>query len=197
MRILIGTTNKGKFNEIKEVLGDLPIELITPDQLEITESPEETGGNYIENAVIKARFYYEKSGGITTVAEDSGIEVEALPGELGLKTRRWGKGENATDEEWLMHFLETIKKLENRKAVFKCTAAIVHKNITHHFTGECWGKLLTEPQVPPPKGIPISACFVPDGFTKVYAALTPQEKNLISHRGKAISRLRPLLLSLS
>jgi XTP/dITP diphosphohydrolase len=192
MKILIGTTNKGKFKEISEVLSSLPIELITPDTLGITEVPVETGENYEENALIKAKFYSEKSG-LTTVAEDSGIEVDALPGKLGHLTRRWGKGENATDEEWLSHFLDMMKKQENRSATFKCTAAIIHEGKFHVFHGECRGQILTEPQVALPHGIPISACFVPEGMTKVYAALSPEEKNLISHRGRAMHQVKEFL----
>ncbi|MEK7544966.1 MAG: non-canonical purine NTP pyrophosphatase [Patescibacteria group bacterium] len=195
MKILIGTTNPGKFKEIHEVLGD-EHELVMPQEVGIHEVPEETGGTYEENAIIKANFYHEKSGQMTTIAEDSGIELEAFPGELGYLTRRWGKGENATDEEWLAHFLEIIRKTENKNAVFRCTTAVIHKGKTTIFIGECHGKILSEPQTAIPKGIPISSCFLPNGFEKVYAALTPTEKNTISHRGRAMMQVRDFLTTL-
>lgn len=201
LELLIGTTNKGKFHEIGEVLLSLPVKLVTPQEKDITGSPEETGSTYEENARIKSIFYFEAAGGMATLAEDSGIEIDAFPQELGLKTRRWGAGENATDEEWLAHFLEELKKKpeEKRTARFHCTAALTLKNPdtgkteTHIFNGECPGFLHTEPKTAIPHGIPLSACFQPDGFDKVYAALTPEEKNSISHRGRAIHQVRDFL----
>lgn len=195
MKILIGTTNPGKFQEIHEVLGDTH-KLLMPKDIGIDEVPQETGKTYKENAIIKANFYSEKSGGMTVIAEDSGIELEAFPGELGYLTRRWGKGENASDEEWLKHFLEIMQKTENKNAVFRCTTAIIHKGETALFVGQCHGKILPQPQTTIPKGIPISSCFLPDGFDAVYAALTPTEKNRISHRGKAMMQVRDFLTTL-
>lgn len=196
-KLLIGTTNKGKFHEIGEVLLSLPIKLMTPQELNITTSPEETGTTYEENARIKSHFYFEASGGIPTLAEDSGIEIDAFPDELGLKTRRWGAGKHATDEEWLAYFLEELKKkpTDKRTARFHCTAALTLGGETHIFHGECPGILHTEPKTAIPHGIPLSACFQPDGFDKVYAALTPEEKNSISHRGRAIHQVRDFLES--
>lgn len=198
-QLLIGTTNKGKFKEISEVLEKLPIQLLMPQDVGITEQPEETGANYEENAKIKCLFYAQKSG-LPTLAEDSGIEIDAFPGELGLKTRRWGAGENASDEEWLKHFLGELsqKPPEKRTARFHCTAALLinpNEETIHTFVGLCPGKLLLEPQTEVPHGIPLSACFVADGFEKVYNAMTPEEKNKISHRGRAIHQVRDFLIS--
>lgn len=187
-KILIGTTNKGKFAEIKEVLGSLPFKLLMPSDLKINGMPNESGSTYEENAIIKAKFYTQKSG-LLCIAEDSGIEIIALPGELGHLTRRWGKGEKASDEEWLDHFLKIMERQKNRKAVFKCVAAISDRKNIQTFKGECHGTIILKPQVKPPRGIPISSVFIPEGSTKVYAALTPEEKNRISHRGRAIHQI--------
>ena len=194
-QLLIGTTNKGKFKEISEVLNTLPVELLTPQGLKIVGQPEETGGNYEENARIKCQFYYDQSGQMPTLAEDSGIEIDAFPGELGMKTRRWGAGENATDEEWLTHFLTELKKKppEIRTARFHCTASLMLDNKMHVFRGISPGILHTEPQTAIPHGIPLSSCFQPEGFDKVYSALTPEEKNQISHRGRAMHQVREFL----
>lgn len=199
-KILIGTTNKGKFKEISEVLDTLSLELIQPQKLGIEGVPEETGSTYEENARIKCLFYYNQSEHLPTLAEDSGIEVDAFPNELGITTRRWGAGPNATDEEWLTHFLAELKKHPKNlhRATFICTAALKlpHDDTIHIFHGACPGTLLVEPQTDIPHGIPLSACFVPDGFSKVYAALTPEEKNRISHRGRAVHQVRDFLLAL-
>lgn len=205
LSLLIGTTNKGKFGEIREVLGSLPIKLITPIDLRITDSPVESGNDYETNAQIKARFYFEKSientkkshntDNIAVLAEDSGIEVDAFPGELGHFTRRWGAGENASDAEWLDYFLKKLseKPPELHTARFICTACLIWEGKEYIFTGECPGKLLEKPQTPLTHGIPLSACFLPDGYKKVYSALTPQEKNTISHRGRAIHQVRDFI----
>ena len=88
MQLLIGTNNAGKVIEIGEALANLPITIITPKKLEIAEAPPETGSTFEENAILKAKFFHERSG-LPTVADDSGIIVEALQNELGLHTRRW------------------------------------------------------------------------------------------------------------
>lgn len=200
-QLLIGTTNKGKLKEISEVLNTLPIELVTPDGLRMVGQPEETGNSYEENAIIKCNFYYDQSHSLPTLAEDSGIEVAAFPGELGLTTRRWGAGANATDEEWLRHFLTELSKhpQELHRATFVCTAALQlpGEPVPHIFRGTCPGRLLLEPQTAIPHGIPLSACFIADGQTHVYAAMNPTEKNKISHRGSAIHQVKNYLEKLN
>lgn len=193
--LLIGTSNPGKFREIIEVLHDLPVKFIMPQDLKITEKPHESGKNYKENAKIKAKFYFEKSGGINTLAEDSGIEIHALPKALGHQTRRWGKGEKATDKTWLKHFLKQMEKVpeSKRTAEFKCTAVLIWNKHTYIFNGSCKGKITHRPEAPILKGLPLSSCFRPNGQKLVYAALEAHEKNKISHRGKAISKAKKII----
>jgi XTP/dITP diphosphohydrolase len=195
MRVLIGTTNRGKFNEIMEVMGDLPHEYLRPLDIGITESASEDGETYEENARMKAEFYFGKSG-ILTLAEDSGIMVDALAGELGVKTRRWGAGENANDEEWIKHFLEALRDVPDgkRAARFICVGAVTDgKQDVRFFRGETAGVITRDLEAAIMEGLPISSCFRPDGFDKVYAALTVVEKNSISHRGKAMRSARAFL----
>ncbi len=97
MQLLIGTKNRGKHIEIGEVLGDLSIELLSPADLKISIDPEETGSTFAENALLKARHFFEHGGAVPTIADDSGIIIDALQGELGIHTRRWGAGADATD----------------------------------------------------------------------------------------------------
>ncbi|HBB03207.1 MAG: RdgB/HAM1 family non-canonical purine NTP pyrophosphatase, dITP/XTP pyrophosphatase [Candidatus Peregrinibacteria bacterium GW2011_GWF2_38_29] len=196
--LLIGTSNPGKFNEIKEVLHGLPLKFIMPQDLGIKDSPHESGKTYKANAKIKAKFYFEKSGGINTLAEDSGIEIHALPNALGHKTRRWGKGEKASDAEWLTHFLKQMSRVSESKrtAEFKCTAVLIWNKKTHIFEGSCKGKITHGPEAPILKGLPLSSCFRPDGQKKVYAALSAHAKNKISHRGQATSKAKTKLKKL-
>src|SRR3989338_6733317 len=104
MKILIATKNSGKFAEIREMLSGLKAEFVSLDDMKITEDFPEHGNSFEENALGKARFYAalwaQTAANAAVVADDSGIFVETLGDELGLKTRRWGAGHEATDEEW-------------------------------------------------------------------------------------------------
>lgn len=192
-KILLATGNMGKVKEMREVLDTLPVELVTLADLGLKNEVEETATTYEENAFQKADFFFQKTG-LPVIAEDSGLEVSALPGELGIKTRRWGAGEQASDEEWLDYFLNRMEAEEDRSATFLCTAVFVaERGIRSVFTGATKGTLTKEPQCPIPKGIPVSALFIPEGKTNVYAAMPPHEKNEVSHRGKAMEALRQFL----
>ncbi|MBT6068999.1 non-canonical purine NTP pyrophosphatase [Candidatus Peregrinibacteria bacterium] len=201
MKILIATTNEGKFNEIMEVLSGIAhgaeahgpeaegIEFVSLKDLGITDKAIEDGETYLENAYKKAVFYGGLSG-LPTVAEDSGLEVEALSDELGMHTRRWGAGEDASDEQWVEHFLNVMKKHSNKKASFKCTAYYIDSDGNEHdFFGECPGVITEGLEAPLRPGIPLSSCFKADSCDKVYSALSEDEKNNLSHRGQAMKKL--------
>jgi XTP/dITP diphosphohydrolase len=193
MKLLIGTGNKGKIQEITEALADLKIDIVTPMQIGITEKPEEHGATYEENATQKAEFYYARSQ-LPTLADDSGIVVDALKDELGIHTRRWGKGPDATDYEWIEFFLERMRDEKNRKARFLCSLAYIDENgLQQMFEGTCDGSITYELEADYLPGLPISACFKPDGYDNVFSALSVEEKNQISHRGKALSSFRKFL----
>lgn len=183
--ILLATSNEGKITEIRECLSDLDLTIYTlKDLKDIPKQPEETGGTYEENALLKARYYFKHSG-IPTVADDSGIQVEALEGELGIHTRRWGAGPEASDSEWINFFLERMKKKENKRAHFVSVLAFVDGEREEIFEGHCDGVITKELEASYLPGLPISACFRPDGCDHVFSALTIEEKNRVSHRGRA------------
>lgn len=197
-KLLIGTNNAGKVIEISEVLGDIGLELLTPKDVHITLDPEETGSTFAENALLKARHFFEHGGAIPTIADDSGILIDALEGELGIHTRRWGAGATASDQEWIDHFLERMEKEENRKARFVCNLAYIDPEGTEHiFEGTCEGSITPALEADYLPGLPISACFKPNGFESVYSAMTIDEKNSISHRGRAVQQLRTYLEGLN
>lgn len=194
MKLLIGTSNKGKIIEIGEALHGLDVELLQPPSVGITESPAETGETYIDNARQKAQFYFGKSK-LPTLADDSGIIVEALTNELGVHTRRWGAGPDATDHEWIYFFLDRMRREENKRARFICTLChIDEQGKEHMFEGSCDGVITNELEADFLPGLPISACFKPDGYDRVYSALTIEEKNAISHRGKALHQFRDYVI---
>jgi XTP/dITP diphosphohydrolase len=198
-KMLIATSNPGKYGEIMEVLDGLPYSFLRPGDLGLEGDVDENGETYEENALIKADHFYRRCG-ILTLAEDSGIVVDALEGELGVKTRRWGAGGKASDEEWIKYFLKVMKDVpkEKRTARFVCCAAVMGakgdgKNAVRFFRGETEGVITDKLEMPIKAGIPLSSCFRPEGFDKVYAALSVKEKNGISHRGKAMRAVRGFL----
>ncbi len=191
-RLVIATSNPGKFNEIMEVMDGVSLEVLSSGALGLNNDVNEDGETYEENALKKVRHYFTQTG-LLTLAEDSGIQVDALAGELGVKTRRWGAGESASDEEWISYFLEALKDVpeSKRTARFICCAALMdEKGDVRLYKGVTEGRITRELQAPIYKGLPISSCFVPDGFEKVYAALGIAEKNKVSHRGKAMHAVR-------
>lgn len=195
MNLLIGTNNAGKINEVHALLHDLPVNVVTPLELHLQINPDETGNTYAENALIKARDFFTHSHGLPTVTEDAGIVVDALPGELGIHTRRWGLGPSVTDHEWITYFLQRMDGLQNRRATFFSVVAFLDADSKEHlFEGKCAGTITETLETEIPLGLPFDACFRPDGFDIVYGALTREEKNSISHRGKALMGFRHYLL---
>jgi XTP/dITP diphosphohydrolase len=186
MQLLIGTSNKGKIQEIRDALSSVSVTIVTPTELGITGLPEEKGTTYEENARQKAAYYHRQSG-LCTLADDSGIIVDALQNELGIHTRRWGKGSDATDYEWVQFFLERMRAEKKRDARFLCMLCYIDdKGVEYVFEGSCSGVITKELEAEYLPGLPISACFKPNGYEKVFSALSVDEKNAISHRGKAL-----------
>lgn len=196
-KLVIATSNEGKFREIMEVLQGVPYEVVSSRELGLKNDVVEDGETYEDNARKKVHFYFEQTG-FATLAEDSGIVVDALAGELGVKTRRWGAGEHATDEEWIGYFLDVLRDVpdEKRTARFICCAAFMdEKGVVQIFETATEGVLTRGLEAPLYKGLPISSCFRPDGYDKVYAALSIEEKNRVSHRGKTMHALKAALLA--
>ena len=193
MEILLATTNKGKVIEIGEVLHDLSITIKTPLDFGITDAPHEHGETYRDNAILKAAYCFERAS-IPTVADDSGIVVHALKNELGVQTRRWGAGPDATDAEWIDFFLKRMEGESNRRASFICCLAYIDSvGETHVFEGTCEGEITKTLEANYLPGLPISACFKPDGYSAVYSAMSIEQKNSTSHRGKALLKLKEFL----
>ena len=195
MQLLIGTNNTGKVIEISEVLAGLPLTLVTPTMLNLSGEVEETKETFEGNALLKARHFFTLSG-LPTLADDSGIIVEALEKELGVQTRRWGAGAEASDQEWIDYFLRRMNHESNKNARFVCCLAYIDVNGTEHiFEGECEGSITHALEASYLPGLPISGCFKPNGFDSVYSAMTVEQKNSTSHRGKALSAFQKFLKS--
>jgi len=188
-RILIGTNNEGKFIEIADVLRPLSLTLLRPSDLGISADCAETGTTFAENALQKAR-RFRSLAGLPTIADDSGIVVDALRGELGVRTRRWGAGPAASDDAWIRAFLRRMEGEPNRRARFVCAIAFIDREGRERtFDGTCEGAITGALQADYLPGLPISACFIPDGYDRVFSALNIEQKNDTSHRGKAARKL--------
>ncbi len=193
MKLLVGTSNKGKVIEISEALAGLDVDIVTPAVLGITDVPTEEGETFAENARQKAQFYHARSG-LATLADDSGILVEALQNELGIHTRRWGAGPDASDHHWISFFLDRMREEQNKRAHFVCNLIYMDENGEEHlFEGSCDGTITDSLESGYLPGLPISACFKPEGHSKVYSALSIDEKNAISHRGRALGLFREFI----
>ncbi len=195
-KLLLGTSNPSKAREIAETLRDLNLEIIPLldlDKLKFAKEPPEDGETFKENAQIKAEFWQRETG-LLTLADDSGILVDALPEELGVKTVRFGAGEKASDTEWLNYFLTRMEGVENRRAKFICVLALARTNEpTEFFRGEICGEILEKPAAPLLPRIPLSSVFLADGASEVFAAMSTTEKAKFSHRGRAIEKVKKFL----
>ncbi|MBT4849662.1 RdgB/HAM1 family non-canonical purine NTP pyrophosphatase [Candidatus Parcubacteria bacterium] len=188
-KLLIATHNPGKFSEIKKQLEPLGLELVSLTDLGIKDDFEETGQTFEENALGKAKFYYNIAK-IPTLADDSGLSVGVLDGEPGVKSRRW-PGYEASDEELLQMLLDKMKDVpqKQRTAKFVCVMALYDGKKEIITRGEKDGLITKEQMCPIKKGISYSSVFILKGSNKVSSELSIEEKNAVSHRGIALEEL--------
>ena len=146
-KLLIATRNMGKLRELTELMGDIPYELVSLGELGIDQDVEETGATFEENATLKAEAYCELAG-IMTLADDSGLEVDALGGEPGVRSARYA-GPDATDAERVEFLLEKLAGTdpETWSARFRCVIAISEPGrATTLYSGSCEGRIVSEPR---------------------------------------------------
>jgi len=194
-RLLLATGNRHKLDELKSLFGDLPYELVSPSDIGIDARIEESGGSYEDNARLKALAFAARSH-LLSLADDSGLEVDALGGEPGVLSARYA-GIDATDEGRVEFLLSRLKGVpeEKRQAIFKCVIAIAHpEGMVNLFSGECQGKIAFKPKGD--SGFGYDPIFYLPQLGKTMAQLTRKEKNGLSHRGRASSKASSFLLSL-
>jgi len=194
-KVILATSNKHKFFEIKNILlpEELGIELIFGGEL-VDSAPPETGSTFFENALIKARFYGQKTN-MPSLADDSGLVVPALGGKPGIMSARFA-GEGCTYEDNNRKLLKMMESLpdEMRGAKFVCVAVLwLPYGEVFSTKGELHGKITREPRGT--GGFGYDPVFeLPDGRT--VAELSSQEKNAISHRAKAFEKMRKLIIEI-
>lgn len=191
-RLLVATNNAGKLAEYRALLDGCGWELVTPAELGLRLDVEETGTDYATNARIKAEAF-ARAGGLLTLADDSGLEVDALEGRPGPLSARYA-GASQTDEEGYRLLLSQMEGAppEQRAARFRCVIAIASPAGDVRFTeGECPGVIATAPRGD--NGFGYDPVFYLPEFGRTMAELTFEEKNRISHRAAAARKACDLL----
>ena len=183
-KLLLATTNRGKLREYRHLLKGLPFTLVTPADEGIDITVDEKEKTFEENARLKATTYSRLSG-LVALADDSGLEVDALDGGPGIVSARFA-GEQASDKDRVEHLLDRLKDVprEKRTARFRCVIAIATpEGRAELCDGECQGLIAFEPRGE--NGFGYDPVFYLPEFGKTVAELSLETKNRVSHRGKA------------
>ena len=187
MKLLLATSNPNKLREIRALLNVPGLEIL--GALDFPDMPEvvEDGDTFEANAVKKARAMSQVSG-TWALADDSGLEVDALNGEPGVYSARYA-GEVASSSDNNRKLLSALEGVENRAARFRCVLALVSPEGTARtLAGACEGSIAFEPRGD--GGFGYDPLFIPEGHDRVFAEMSGEEKNKLSHRGRALAKAR-------
>ncbi len=191
-KLLIATNNKGKVKELQDLLKDTGVELITPADINLNLEVDEDGTTYAENAAKKAIAFAHASG-IISLADDSGLEVDALDGAPGIYSKRYSPKPNASDADRRAYMIENLKgKLHPWTAHFHATIAIaIPDKDVHIMEANCYGEIISTERGT--GGFGYDPIFLFPGLNKTMAELEMEEKNRLSHRAKAVMNAIPIL----
>ncbi len=187
LKLVFVTRNKHKLQEVAEKLGK-NIELVSLDDVGFEGEIPETADTLEENALMKARYFYQRTG-MDCFADDTGLEVEALDGQPGVRSARF-----ASDHDFqknMYKVLELMQDKQNRKARFRTVIALILEGKEYLFEGIVNGTITREPRGD--QGFGYDPVFLPDGFDRTFAQMTLDEKNTISHRARAVDKLARVL----
>ncbi|MDE5708847.1 MAG: RdgB/HAM1 family non-canonical purine NTP pyrophosphatase [Alistipes sp.] len=191
MEILFATNNTHKLSEVQAVLGD-GFRLLTPRDCGITEEIPETQPTIEGNALQKARYLYERTGR-DCFADDTGLEVEALGGAPGVHSARYATdGHDFAANNRLL--LKNLAGQENRRARFRTVIALIIRGEEHLFEGIVEGRIVDAERGT--EGFGYDPLFIPEDGDKTFAEMNAEEKNAVSHRGRAVRRLADYLHSI-
>lgn len=203
-RLLIATRSPGKQREIAALLADLPYRLTFPEEAGLVELPEEAtlerGATFRENAVLKAEYFARRSG-LPTVAEDSGLEVFALGGLPGVRSRRFALGDYSRGEDQdVANNAELLRRLagarlEQRRARYRCVVAYLERPsaVPQVFEGTCYGSITEAPRGS--GGFGYDPVFFSEELAMTFGEAPPEAKHRVSHRGRAFRAFSQWLLS--
>jgi XTP/dITP diphosphohydrolase len=186
--LLVATNNEGKVRELTALLSDLPLHLRTLSELPWIAEAEETGDTFEQNALLKARHYCSESG-LWTMADDSGLAVDALGGAPGVYSARYG-GRGISYAERMTLLLEALDATGDaeRRARFVCVIAVADPLTfeVETFEGVCEGRIAEAPRGT--GGFGYDSLFIPDGFTQSFGELPSEVKQRLSHRARALAK---------
>ena len=191
-RLLLATNNHGKVAEYRRLLEDIPYQLVTPSDFNLNLSVDETGHSMEQNATLKATAFAAASGTLT-IADDSGLEVDALNGEPGVLSARYA-GNDAGDRDNVNYLLKRLDGVPQKKrcAHFRCIIAMAGPSgLIEMVSGQCEGLITLAPRGE--HGFGYDPIFYLPGEGKTMAELSPELKNKISHRARAAAKIIMLL----
>ena len=195
--LLVATRNEGKLAELQQLLGDLPLELYGLTDFPDVETVPETGESFVENASLKAAGYAAQTS-LLTLADDSGLEVDALGGAPGILSARYA-GEGASDADRTARLLAELSNIPAAKRLARFVSAVAIANsdgrILNVSVGTCEGHIDFAPHGT--GGFGYDPVFIPSGYEKSFAELKSAIKNQISHRAQALSAAREFLRTLT
>lgn len=184
--IVLATRNAGKMSELQQLLQGFPVEIKNLNDFGPIPEVKEDGATFDDNAYKKASFT-AKVLGLPAIADDSGLVVEALDGAPGVKSARYA-GNKATDQENIKKLLREMAGKSNRKAAFECVISIaVPSGPALTYEGRCKGEITTEPHGD--MGFGYDPVFYYPPYGKTFAEISSEEKNMVSHRGKALQEV--------
>ena len=196
MKLVFATHNPGKVQEVRILLADTGFEILSAEEAGVSEDVIEDGKTFEENALKKARFVAGRFNHTAwVVAEDAGCCIEALNGAPGVYSARWA-GEGASNETIVAHTLSAMREVADgkRQASFQNVIALIAPDgLEKTFLGRVDGHIATEPHGTARPKLPYDAIFVPTGHDRTFAEMSTEEKNSLSHRGRAFQQLREFL----
>jgi len=187
-KLIFATNNLHKLKEIQDLLKG-KFEIISLESVGINEEMTETADTLEGNALQKARFVFERTR-LDCFADDTGLEVKALDGAPGVYSARYA-GENPSFEDNMNKLLDSMAGIENRKARFRTVIALIIGGNEYLFEGKVDGHILEQKKGD--LGFGYDPIFLPEGFEKSFAEMDPDQKNLISHRGRSVQKLANFL----
>lgn len=191
--VLLGTTSAGKIRELRELLADLPAQVVIPSDLGIDLDPEEGETSFVANAALKARAY-RRASGVLTIAEDSGFEVDALNGEPGVISARWGGTDYVVKNQLIIDKLAGLPEKQRGCGYITVLAIATLDGKIYRRTGRCRGLVAQEPAGD--GGFGYDPIFLVPEFGLTMAEIPQSDKATISHRGRAVAKALLLLRTL-
>jgi XTP/dITP diphosphohydrolase len=195
-RVLLASQNRGKLEEMRSLLAQLPFRVLLPREVGIVEAPPETGATFMENAVLKAKYYARRSDQLS-IADDSGLSVDAMNGQPGLFSSRFA-GEGASDADRNRLLLERLSEVPDAKRTARFTSAVavaLRGDVIFLAQESVDGRIAQAPRGT--NGFGYDPLFYYPPLDKTFAEISPEAKALVSHRGKAFARLRSFLATLA